>query len=104
MNSGLSHNSVLCLAQDKSGLIWIGTRDGLNRFNGIDYTIYKHNFDDKGSISNNQINCLYETRAGDLWIGTAYGLSRFKSDCECFEEEPHVKERKNCVIIKISCV
>lgn len=84
MKSGLSHNSALCLIQDHNGLIWIGTRDGLNKFDGIDYTIYKHKFIDSLSISNNQVNCIYETSNNELWIGTANGLNKFDSDRQCF--------------------
>lgn len=66
MQTGLSNNSVLCLLQDHDGFIWIGTRDGLNRFDGIDYTVYKHEFDDSLSISNNQINCIFEASNKEL--------------------------------------
>ena len=84
MNTGLSNNSGLCLIQDNNGFIWIGTRDGLNRFDGIDYKIFKHEFDDSLSISNNQINCIYETSGDELWIGTANGVNKFDPVTESF--------------------
>ncbi|MCX6327225.1 MAG: response regulator [Bacteroidia bacterium] len=77
METGLSHNSALCLIQDHVGFIWIGTRDGLNKFDGVYYTIYKHEFDDSLSISNNQVNCIFENDNNELWIGTANGLNKF---------------------------
>ena len=80
METGLSHNSALCLFQDHNGFIWIGTRDGLNKFDGVNYTIYKHEFNDSLSISNNQVNCIYETDSKELWIGTANGLNKFNPD------------------------
>ena len=86
MSGGLSHNSVLCLTQTHDGLIMIGTRDGLCSFNGINYTVYKQNFDDKNSISNNQINCLFEADNGDLWIGTTLGLNRYQHNKDVFEK------------------
>ena len=61
MASGLSHNSALCVIQDQQGFIWIGTRDGLNRFDGTEFQIYKRNFHDSTSISNNQVNTIYES-------------------------------------------
>lgn len=86
MSTGLSHNSILCVTQTRDGFIWIGTRDGLCRFNGISYTVYKQNFDDQNSISNNSINCIYEASNGDLWIGTTMGLNRYSPDSEAFEK------------------
>ena len=86
MSTGLCHNSVLCVTQTRDGFIWIGTRDGLCRFNGISNTIFKQNFDNKNSISNNSINCLFEASNGDLWIGTSMGLNRYSSEDESFEK------------------
>jgi len=86
MNTGLCHNSVLCVTQTKDGFIWIGTRDGLCRFNGNSYTVFKQRFDDKNSISNNSINCLYEAKNGDLWIGTTMGLNRYSCKTELFQK------------------
>lgn len=82
MSTGLCHNSVLCITQTKDGFIWIGTRDGLCRFNGNAYAVFKQDFDDKNSISNNSINCLFEASNGDLWIGTTMGLNRYSKE-EC---------------------
>jgi len=86
MNTGLCHNSVLCVTQTRDGFIWIGTRDGLCRFNGNTYTVFKQRFDDKNSISNNSINCLYEAKNGDLWIGTTMGLNRYSYKTELFQK------------------
>jgi ligand-binding sensor domain-containing protein len=76
MNSGLSHNSALCLMQDNNGFIWIGTRDGLNKFDGKNFTIYKRIFNDSTSLVNNQVNCLYESSDHKIWVGTANGLNQ----------------------------
>ena len=85
MNSGLSNNSVLTLLQDGEGFVWMGTRDGLNRFNGIDFQVFKHHFADTSSLSNNQVNCLYESSDSSIWIGTANGLNRYKKSTGRFE-------------------
>ena len=85
MNSGLSHNSGLALLQDRDGYIWIGTRDGLNRFDGIDFILFRHNFFDSLSLSNNQVNCLLEGSDNCIWIGTANGLNRFRRETGKFE-------------------
>ncbi len=77
MSSGLSYNSVMCVAEDHNGLMWIGTREGLNKYNSVDITIYKNKINDSLSLSNNHINCIYETSSNDLWVGTAKGLNRY---------------------------
>ena len=77
MSSGLSHNSVLCVAEDYENFIWIGTREGLNKYNSVDVKVYKHEFNDTLSLTNNHINCIYQTPSHDLWIGTARGLNRY---------------------------
>ena len=84
MNSGLSHNSALCLMQDNNGFIWIGTRDGLNKFDGKNFTIYKHIFNDSTSLVNNQINCLYESSDHKIWVGTANGLNIYDAETDNF--------------------
>ncbi|MBO6795254.1 MAG: hypothetical protein JJ895_15215 [Balneolaceae bacterium] len=72
-NSGLSHNTVLNMFQDSRGFIWIGTMDGLNRFDGINFKIYRHNPTDSTTISDSFIHGIFERSNGDLWIGTRDG-------------------------------
>ena len=56
---GLSQNTVLCALQDRQGFMWFGTQDGLNRFDGYDFTIYRHDDSDPGSLRDNYILSLY---------------------------------------------
>lgn len=77
MSSGLSHNSALCFLQDSNGFMWVGTRDGLNRYDGIEFQTYKHLFKDSLSISNNHVNCIYQSSDGTIWIGTADGVNYY---------------------------
>jgi signal transduction histidine kinase/ligand-binding sensor domain-containing protein len=72
-NSGLSHNTVLNMFQDSRGFIWIGTMDGLNRFDGTNFKIYRHNPADSTTISDSFIHGIFEQSNGDLWIGTRDG-------------------------------
>jgi len=75
---GLSHPSVTCMLKDRYGFMWIGTRDGLNRYDSYQFRIFKHLADDSTSISNNTISCLLEDQEGFLWIGTVGGgLNRY---------------------------
>ncbi|MBP1466441.1 hypothetical protein EYB53_012070 [Candidatus Chloroploca sp. M-50] len=78
IDDGLSQNAGLALLQDRQGYLWIGTQDGLNRYNGYTLTHFKHDPDDPASLSHNSIIALYEDRDGLLWIGTwGGGLNRF---------------------------
>jgi signal transduction histidine kinase/ligand-binding sensor domain-containing protein/DNA-binding response OmpR family regulator len=86
INDGLSQNAVMCLLQDRYGFIWIGTEDGLNKFDGYDFISYKHDNADSTSISNNQINALYEDVDGKIWIATSKGLNIFDRKTEKFQK------------------
>ena len=67
---GLSHNTVSAILQDSSGYMWFGTVDGLNRFDGYQCQVFKHNSQDPQSLPGNFIHSLLEDRQGNLWIGT----------------------------------
>ena len=74
---GLSNSTVNCIFQDSRGFMWFGTRDGLNRYDGVTINIYKTNPKDVSSISDNFIRCIYEDVNHKIWIGTSYGLNCF---------------------------
>jgi signal transduction histidine kinase/ligand-binding sensor domain-containing protein len=85
VEAGLSHSTVNCILQDSKGFMWFGTDDGLNKYDGYSFTVYKHNPDDPFSISHNRIWSLFEDSAGTLWIGTyGGGLNRFNRDTGVF--------------------
>ncbi len=72
--NGLSDNRVTCFLKDKTGFIWIGTENGLNRFDGHSFLIYRPGLSHR-SISNPYINDIEEDRAGRLWVSTQSGLN-----------------------------
>ncbi len=75
---GLSNPKVFCMLQDREGFLWFGTLDGLNRYDGNVFTVYRHHPGDSRSIQDNVIKALYEDRRGDFWVGTYEGyLFRF---------------------------
>ena len=85
IDEGLSQSAVNCILQDRHGFIWIGTEDGLNRYDGYTFTVYKHDLDDPSSLSDSWIWTLYEDREGTLWIGTRVGgLNRFHPETATF--------------------
>lgn len=76
--NGLSQGTVNAIVQDKFGYIWLGTQDGLNKFDGRNFTVFSHDRNDPNSIGGNFINDLIIDENGDLWIGTrGSGLNRY---------------------------
>ena len=72
---GLSNNAVTSIYQDHKGFMWFGTYDGLNRYDGYTFTIYRNEFNDTNSVANNRIACITEDQHHRLWIGTRGGVS-----------------------------
>jgi len=70
---GLSQGSVNCILKDRYGFMWFGTQDGLNRFDGYNFTVYRNKPGNSGSIPDNQVRCIYEDDQANLWIGTLGG-------------------------------
>nr|WP_321354552.1 two-component regulator propeller domain-containing protein [uncultured Draconibacterium sp.] len=85
INEGLSQSVVNCLFQDSLGYIWVGTQNGLNRFDGEHFRIYRYLPNDSFSLSNNWIYAISEDRQGNLWIGTKGGLNKYLREKDCFE-------------------
>ena len=72
-NDGLTHNSVYSFFQDSKGFIWIGTMDGLNRYDGYSFKTYKYSPYDKDSINGGWIVAINEDNKGNIWVGTRGG-------------------------------
>ncbi len=74
---GLSSNKVEAVIQDREGFYWIATQNGLNRFDGTYFKIYRHNSGDSSSLTHNNCTDLAEDKNGDIWVATYKGVSRF---------------------------
>jgi ligand-binding sensor domain-containing protein/signal transduction histidine kinase/DNA-binding response OmpR family regulator len=77
IEKGLSNNSVTTIFQDHYGLMWFGTYDGLNRYNGYEFKVFRNQVNDSVSLIHNRIVCITEDAAHHLWVGTKMGLSIF---------------------------
>ena len=80
IEDGLSQSTVESIFQDSRGYIWIGTNDGLDRYNGYDFKHYKYDKYDKNSIANNYIVDIIEDKNGYIWVSTIGGLSKIDPD------------------------
>ena len=84
VNEGLSQNTVWGMAQDANDWIWIGTSDGLNRYDGYNMVTYYHDSTDSLSLVNNQVTSLYVDKRNTLWVGSLLGLSRYNPRTDKF--------------------
>lgn len=83
-SNGLSSNTVNAILKDKYGFMWFGTDDGLNRFDGLTFSVYRHKEGDSTSLGGNSILALHEDRTGNLWIGTNNTLSCYNRRKDAF--------------------
>lgn len=90
VEDGLSHSGVRAISQDRRGFLWLGTQEGLNRYDGYTFKVYKNDPQDPGSLSENRITAIYEDRRGELWIGTwGGGLHQFHPADDSFVAYRH---------------
>ncbi|MDF2438758.1 MAG: putative periplasmic ligand-binding sensor domain protein [Bacteroidota bacterium] len=105
---GLSQSTVNCVIQDREGFMWIGTQDGLNKFDGYSFKVFKHDPKITSSISDNYIQTLCEDRSGNIWIGT-YGsglcrLNKLSGKFETFKNDSSNKGSiSNDAVTSIVC-
>src|SRR5262245_45906935 len=76
-NDGLSQGYVVAILQDRRGFMWFATRDGLNRYDGYTFVVYKNDPNDPGTLSSNFLQDLMEDDEGYLWVATSTGVNRF---------------------------
>lgn len=85
VENGLSQNAVLSLAQDEKGFMWMGTSNGLNRFDGHRFKIYQSRAEDSTTISSNNVLSLLHDSQKRLWAGTYRGLNLYNAYSDRFE-------------------
>ncbi len=95
VNEGLSQATITAITQDKYGFIWVGTQDGLNRFEGYDFKTFRNNQQDSNSVSSSYILSLLTDSYKNIWVGTQLGLDRYDYLTEQFIKYPITKSSQS---------
>lgn len=90
IQDGLSQNTVNQILQDRTGFIWIATKEGLNRYDGLSFRVYKK---ENSGLGRNFITALHEDANGDIWIGTDGGVYIYHPESDSFEAFHVVSDR-----------
>lgn len=85
MKDGLSMNPVMAITQDNRGFLWFGSQDGLNKYDGYKFEVFKTKDEDSASISDNFITALCSDDNGKLWVGTLAGLNAYNPITNSFK-------------------
>ncbi|MBN2430205.1 MAG: hypothetical protein JXQ27_01960 [Acidobacteria bacterium] len=95
-DAGLSQVTGNCIVRDAAGFMWFGTQIGLNRYNGYDFAIFKHNPQRTEGLSDSWAQCLLVDSSGILWVGTqAGGVNRFDPEFQRFSTYRHIPHEVN---------
>lgn len=83
----LSNSLINAVYQDRRGFVWVATENGLNKFDGTRFSIYRHNAADSTTLKNNYVRTLFEDSRGNFWIGCINGLQRYDRATDSFHEQ-----------------
>jgi len=95
-DAGLSQSNGTAILQDSRGFMWFGTQDGLNRYDGYTFVVYKNNPRDSASLSNSYVKDLVEDSKGNIWVATlGGGLNKFNRELDRFTQYRHDKTNRS---------
>ena len=97
IKSGLSNTYINTVFCDSYGYLWLGTPDGLNRYDGSEFQVFKNQTNDSNSICNNEIHRICEDNNGDLWVATGNGLSKYNRRAGNFTNYYHNPSNSNSI-------
>lgn len=105
IEDGLSQNSVNSMIQDDRGFVWVGTQDGLNRYDGYQFKHYRNDHSNLNSLSNNFIEVVLQGKNGNIWIGTRNGLNKYNPSANSFTRFHHnIKDTTTISNNRIRCI
>ena len=98
VEDGLSNSAVMFILRDSDGFMWFGTKDGLNRYDGYEVTVFRHSDDDPHSLSNNVVMSGYAVSNGALWFGTDLGgLNKYDKNTGQFTAYTHDSDNPDSI-------
>lgn len=104
IQQGLSNQMVNAVVKDSCGFVWVGTADGLNRYDGMRFRVFRHEPDNPRSLSTSWVNCLYMTRDGRMLVGTERGVNLYDPEKENFTMLSAVNDTRNLLgNLRIRC-
>ena len=99
---GLSSDQTWELAQDKRGFMWLGTANGLSRYDGAQVKVYRHDPDDPNSVSHNLVRAMIADQSGDLWVGTwGGGLNQYNLEKDASIHYQHDPDNPHSLVSNI---
>ena len=91
--NGLSQNTVSAILQDSKGFMWFGTKDGLDRYDGVSFRHFKYDRNNPRSLGNNFVTSLYEDIEGNIWVGTDVGVYIYYPEKDTFRHFVELSDR-----------
>lgn len=101
LEEGLSHSTVFDVNQDREGYMWFATYDGVNRYDGYNFTVYRHRPEDPCSIASDMSTCIAVDDSDRVWIGTREGLSLYNHKKDRFSNWYYRKNGRNVAVSSI---
>lgn len=103
-NDGLSQSNVLAILQDRKGFMWFCTRDGLNKYDGYKFEVFKHDHHDTTTLAGNDVRDVLEDKEGDIWIATFGGLSKYNRNKNNFTRYTHSENPQSISSNTVTCL
>ncbi|WP_300701633.1 two-component regulator propeller domain-containing protein [Bacteroides sp.] len=102
MEEGLSHSTIFAINQDKEENLWFATYDGVNKYDGYNFTVYRHEYTDSNSIASDITRCIAIDDSDQIWVGTREGLSFYNRRKNTFSNYFYKKNGTNVPINSIT--
>ncbi|HCC51958.1 MAG TPA: hybrid sensor histidine kinase/response regulator [Porphyromonadaceae bacterium] len=101
---GLSHSTVFAINQDKGGNLWFATYDGVNKYDGYNFTVYRHQYTNPNSIASDISRCIAVDDSDRIWVGTREGLSLYNRHKNAFSNYYYKKKGTNVAVSSIASI
>ena len=99
---GLSHSTIFAINQDKGGNLWFATYDGVNKYDGYNFTVYRHQYMNPNSIASDISRCIAVDDSDRIWVGTREGLSLYNRYKDAFSNYYYKKRGMNVAVTSIA--